>query len=224
MENQMQENINEERKEAQFNPETGKKRTYSIFRFFGEALAFDLINTEIRTMKGKYLDLLGEPAELARWWREVLPYHPELASSFQSLEVPEEAVDQLLLEKTKQLRQQLRQLFSDLIDHNPLPDEELSELNQVLKSSYQQVVSLPEGQVALVYQPYQGQKELILTAVALSATTLLTSAKPQRLRKCKNERCIGMFYDNTKSATRYWCHINCKDRARAAERYHQTKA
>lgn len=210
-----------ENKRIQSDLEPGNKRTYSVFRFFGEALVFDLINTEIRTMKGKYLDLLGEPADLARWWREVRPYHPQIMACFTNVEVADTVVDQLLLEEIKQLRQQLRQLFSDLIENKPLPAEGLNELNQLLKGSHQQLVALPQGQVSLVYEPNPGQ--LILLAVALSATTLLTTSNPQRFRKCKNESCIEMFYDTTKSATRYWCHINCKDRARAAERYRQTK-
>jgi predicted RNA-binding Zn ribbon-like protein len=227
MEALQQENIVQESKETQTGlVETGKKQTYSVFRFFGEALAFNLVNTEIRTMKGKYLDLLGEPADLARWWREVQPYHPEIGSKFVSLEVPDIMVDQQLLENTKHFRQQIRQLFSDLIDQKPLPAEGLAELNGVLKSCYQQLVPLPDGEVGLIYQPSKDneQGQIILIAMALSATALLTQGKQRRARKCKNERCIGMFYDNTKSATRYWCHINCKDRARAAERYQQSKA
>lgn len=219
-----QESVTEGRKDINASLEPAIKRTYSVFRFIGEALAFDLVNTEITTMKGKYLDLLGDPADLERWWREVLPYHPEISSNFEHLELPDFAVDEQLLERIKRLRREIRTLFSDLIDQRPIEAEGLNELNKVLKSSYQQLIPFSNDTVRPVYRVGGDQKEIILLAVALSAIKLLTQSKPGRLRKCKNERCIGMFYDNTKSATRYWCHVNCKDRARAAERYQLTKA
>ncbi len=220
-----QENINNENKEAGASlSQPGKKRTYSVFRFFGEALALDLVNTEITTMKGKYLDLLGDPADFARWWCEVLPYHPEITANFEKVEVDEVVIDQQFLERAKQLRQQIRQLIIKRIESKPLPLEGLVELNRVLESSYPQMTVRPNGEAQLVYKVHKDQREIILVALALSAISLLTLSKPERLRKCKNERCIGLFYDNTKSATRYWCHINCKDRARAAERYQNSKA
>jgi predicted RNA-binding Zn ribbon-like protein len=53
-----------------------------------------------------------------------------------------------------------------------------------------------------------------LLPIALSAARLTMGGARERLHRCANERCVLLFYDTTKSATRRWCSVACKDRDR----------
>lgn len=53
---------------------------------------------------------------------------------------------------------------------------------------------------------------------------LLTEGDLRRLHKCRNERCVLLFYDTTKSGTRQWCSLDCFNRTRSSQRYRQRKA
>jgi predicted RNA-binding Zn ribbon-like protein len=64
-----------------------------------------------------------------------------------------------------------------------------------------------------------GDLEQVLLTIALSAHRLLTESTRERLQQCDNERCMMLFYDNTRSGTQRWCSTACMDRMRSAERY-----
>jgi predicted RNA-binding Zn ribbon-like protein len=63
----------------------------------------------------------------------------------------------------------------------------------------------------------------LLLPIALSALDWLSSGDRPRLHRCANPRCVLLFYDTTRSATRRWCSLGCMDRARSARRYRQAK-
>ena len=62
-----------------------------------------------------------------------------------------------------------------------------------------------------------------LLPIARSAVDLLTGKDLARLHRCANDRCVLLFYDTTKSATRRWCSIACMNRARSSRRYRERK-
>jgi predicted RNA-binding Zn ribbon-like protein len=65
--------------------------------------------------------------------------------------------------------------------------------------------------------------EGVLLPIAQSAFALLSGQDLERLHRCANDRCMLLFYDTTKSATRRWCSTACMNRARSSQRYRDRK-
>jgi len=190
------------------------------FFFVGNVLALDLLNTEV-VMRGKKRDLLSSPEDLAAWWQEAL----SLSTEQDAVEGAANAASwsNELLEAIKTLRTALRNIVLSLIEQRPINPGDLAELNRLLHTGYQSLEVTPEGELEPRYHAVDREKQAVLLSIALSALHLLTQRERTRLRKCKNERCIGVFYDTTRSATRHWCTLECMNRARSVQHYRQAK-
>ena len=84
--------------------------------------------------------------------------------------------------------------------------------------------SLSRGSRRADYGVREDGPDATLLPIALSARDLLAGRDLRRLRRCGNRRCVLLFYDGTKSATRRWCSVRCMDRARSSARYAERKA
>jgi predicted RNA-binding Zn ribbon-like protein len=200
--------------------EPREKIAASKFFFVGNALALDLLNTEV-IMRGKKRDLLSSPEDLAAWWQKALG----LSTEQDAVEGAANAAfwTNELLEAIKTLRTALRSVVISLIEQCPINPGDLAELNRLLHMGYQSLEVTPEGELEPRYHAFDREKQAVLLSIALSALRLLTQGERTRLRKCKNERCIGVFYDTTRSATRHWCTLECMNRARSVQHYRQAK-
>jgi predicted RNA-binding Zn ribbon-like protein len=64
----------------------------------------------------------------------------------------------------------------------------------------------------------------LLAPVVWSAANLLTGLHLARVRHCANERCLWLFFDDSKSGTRRWCSMSaCGNRAKAHRHYVRQK-
>lgn len=191
------------------------------FPFLSGVLALDLINTDI-FLRGKRHDFLSSPEAAAEWWRQASELFPDRAR------VDDEAAitrwNPALLEELKSLRGTLRHLFLALIEQQPLDAEDLAEFNRRLALGYHMVSLNETGEATSRYHTTEPATGAILLPLALSAFEVMTCYDRSRLHKCANERCIGLFYDTTRSATRHWCSPECMNRARSHQHYQQLKA
>lgn len=200
--------------------EPREKTAASQFFFVGNVLALDLLNTEA-VIRGKKRDLLSSPEDLAAWWHEALSLLSEQDAVEGAANVSSWTNE--LLDAIKTLRTALRNVVISVIEQRPINAGDLIELNQLLRIGYQSLEVTPEGELEPRYHASDREKQAVLLSIALSALHLLTQEERTRLRKCKNERCIGVFYDTTRSATRHWCTLECMNRARSVEHYRQAK-
>jgi predicted RNA-binding Zn ribbon-like protein len=184
----------------------------SRFQFVGGLLALDLVNTEV-VMRGKPHDLLATPDDLADWWTDVL----RIRGDVQYAGMP--YFDGGLLEMVKQLRGALRRIFTSIIEDRTPDEADLRLLNRVLESGFLAVRPDAAGHLAAAYETQGGDEGRFLLEIALSAFRLLTEYERERLHKCGNPRCVMLFYDATKSATRRWCSTACMNRMRSSLRY-----
>jgi predicted RNA-binding Zn ribbon-like protein len=191
----------------------------SPFVFVGDALALDLVNTEV-VIRGKPIDLLAAPGAYAAWWRQAAGHYPEAAGH---LPPGHDQANPDLLPNVMALRDALRALFGATADDAPLPSAALTILNQTLGTAHDAVALGTEGEPHALLVPDGPDADGPLAAVARSAFTLLTRADHSRLHRCANGRCVLLFYDTTKSATRRWCSTACMNRARSSERYRVRK-
>jgi predicted RNA-binding Zn ribbon-like protein len=191
----------------------------SPFVFVGEALALDLVNTEV-VVRRKPLDLLAAPDAYAAWWREAGVRYPDVAGH---LPATRAEANPELLPAVMALRAALRALFEAVADGAPVPIDGLAVLNRALGSAHDAVSLDSEGEPRPLLVPREPEADGPLAAAARSAFALLTGADRSRLHRCANGHCVLLFYDTTKSATRRWCSTACMNRARSAERYRAQK-
>ena len=188
------------------------------FVFIGEVLALDLVNTEV-VVRGKGRDLLATPEDVVQWWHAAQRYYPNVAVMEASGGI---RFDATALTALKGLRTALRSIFGSLADGTTAASADIDVLNSVLRMGTHALRLTSRGAIQPTYQA-QPDADPMQFAIALSALRLVRDGERQRLHRCRNERCVLLFYDTTKSATRRWCSLGCMDRARSAKRYRTAK-
>jgi predicted RNA-binding Zn ribbon-like protein len=201
--------------------EQQRMQVNTAFPFLSGVLALDLVNTDI-LLRGKRHDFLTSPEDAASWWRQANLHHPNRDRVQREEETTQ--WDIALLEALKRLRVALRHVFLSLIERRPVDASGLEELNRVLALGSRSLELNQAGELVPVYQTVEPQRGAVLLPIAVSALRLITEAERERLHECANERCIGLFYDTTRSATRHWCSSECMNRARSLQRYRRAKA
>lgn len=179
------------------------------FILIGENLALDFVNTEIM-VRNQPRNLLESPADLRQWKAAAQVYHPELGE----IDFADSVFDQTLI-----LRGAIRRTLAAVIKAEIPPSAEIESLNQILATGHLQIQ--PTG-IRQFSQRYIGSENGLLK-LATATMNLLIQYDLSRLHQCKNERCILMFYDTTKSGTRRWCTPDCQNRARSIEHYHKRR-
>jgi predicted RNA-binding Zn ribbon-like protein len=188
------------------------------FLFLADVLALDLINTAIR-VRGRPRDLLATPADVLHWWEAARRRYPDSAVVQRAHDL---LVDHDLYDAVVGLRAALHTMFSALVEQVTPAPQAIAQVNTILQTGHQAIEWTSAGALQPVYQT-SGYGNALLFPIALSAVTWLATGDRQRLHRCANERCVLLFYDTTKSATRRWCSIGCMDRARSSQRYQQAK-
>lgn len=187
------------------------------FVFAGGVAAIDFVNT-IVVSRGRAIDLLASPDAYVAWWRSARLVYPELAGDL----AVTEANPRLLLVMIE-LRGALRTLFGALADGAPIPVAGLNVLNATLEMTGVAVEIGIAGEPRRVYVPHGAAVDGPMLAVAHSSVELLTDTDLSRLHRCANDRCVLLFFDTSKSATRRWCSTACMNRARSIQRYYTRK-
>lgn len=188
------------------------------FTFDGDLLALDLVNTRV-VVRGKHRDLLQTPEDVATWWNAACHYRPEMDRAYGTQPI----FDMDLLTAVKTFRDSLRRLFIVIIEGGQPDAADMDTLNQVMRMGFSQAAWDTEQRKGAVYWSCEQAQAGILLPVALSALKLLTEFDLSRLHKCQNERCVLLFYDSSKSATRLYCSTACLDRERSSLRYAESK-
>ena len=190
------------------------------FVFVGGSLALDLVNTEV-VIRGKRLDLLNTPEALGCWWQAAHVEYPDPASvdaiARHGVAAPAD------LAATTELRSALRRLLESAADGGVIDGHDLDPVNRVLATGVQALEIVGPGSFRSTFRSRTSGSKAMLLPIASSALELLTGRDITRLHRCANERCILLFYDTTKSATRRWCSVECMNRARSAERHRNQK-
>jgi predicted RNA-binding Zn ribbon-like protein len=185
------------------------------FHFVGDALALDLANTEV-AVRGKRRDLLAPPGTVARWWRAAQAVHPDHAVV--RVGGTGSADEEVLRVALVTLRSSVRASFGALAAGSVPATADIERLNAALATGRQALEIPPGGEPRLVYRATD-PVALVVLPIALSALDLITGGDRGRLRRCANDRCVLLFRDTTKSATRRWCSVGCKDRDRKMKGY-----
>lgn len=188
------------------------------FVFIAEDLALDFVNTEVM-VRNQYQDLLATPADLLAWWQMAQTHYPQP----ETVEIPSELVNEEWLGGAKYLRGALRGIFTAIAAGHVADERDTRVLNHFLRMGYPVLEGHAAGEFTPLFRTDGNECEQTLINLALTAFRLLTERDLSRLHKCKNERCILLFYDTTKSATRRWHSPECQNRARSIENYQRQR-
>jgi predicted RNA-binding Zn ribbon-like protein len=189
------------------------------FVFVGDALAIDFVNTQI-VVRRRLRDLLTSAGAYAAWWRQAAATYPTLSGR---LDARLAEIDAEAFAAAVELRAALRELFGAVADGMPLPSPALARLNRALATVHDEIAVGQGGTPHAVVVPHATPVDGPLAAVARSALDVLTEQDASRIHRCANPHCVLLFRDTTKSATRRWCSLACRNRARSSERYRARK-
>jgi predicted RNA-binding Zn ribbon-like protein len=175
------------------------------FLWVGNHPGVDLCNT-VPVVGGDAVELLARPGDLQSWLTAAgvgaaggrRPSGPTLAW-------------------VRRLRDALR----GVLTAGPDRRRPLAALNSVLAEL--PAVPAVDGAGCLVLRAAGPQAQVCLdvAAVAIDACGL----PPERVRECANPRCVLLFYDVSKSASRRWHDMaTCGNRAKAAAHHARSKA
>jgi predicted RNA-binding Zn ribbon-like protein len=189
------------------------------FLFIGGNLALDFVNTRrSRRITGSkrivQFDQLWNLEQAQAWWGEACAKYQ--LEPCEARDWTDEGYESLVA-----LRAELRALFESIVEGRRA-SAGAPRLNAALsRGSF--VLTLSDSGPRRDYRARDGRPDPLL-AIALAAAELLAEREPSRLRACRSERCVLLFYDSTKSGTRHWCRPDCMNRARARANYRRSKA
>ena len=185
------------------------------FYFVGDALALDLVNTE-DAVRGRRRDLLAAPGAATRWWCAAQIAHPDRVAVQVDDNNPLD--DAALRDALVALRGAVRGIFGALAAGVVPAADDVARLNATLATGREWLEFTPAGESRLAYRSADRAASVLLP-IAVSAVRLATESQRHRLHACANGRCVLLFYDTTKSGTRRWCSLGCKDRDRKMKGY-----
>jgi predicted RNA-binding Zn ribbon-like protein len=137
----------------------------------------------------------------------------------------DEAAQTALLADAIALREAIYRIFGALAHGQELRNRDVSAFCAALAAAppRNHLQRLSKG-FAWQIAPSEATAASLLTPVLWSAGDLLVKGEHARIRQCANEKCLWLFLDESKNATRRWCDMNsCGNRAKAQRHYQRRK-
>jgi predicted RNA-binding Zn ribbon-like protein len=184
------------------------RRGGPVFRWLGEPLAIDLVNTVMVVREGEVVDLLATPADLERW----------LAAEGDRVE-DGAAVD---LADLRALRDAAHELLTARARGDAVPSRAVDLVNAASTAApvAPRLETAEGGELQARLRAAGGDRRArLLGTLARATIELLSSPEAASLRICDAPSC-GMFF----LGARRWCCAACGNRARAARHYERRRA
>ncbi len=178
------------------------------FRFLGERLVVDLLNTVIE-VDGEVRDLLEHGRDVVVWAEAARVIRPGAAG----------AKDRALGREPRELRTFREQLRRGLAVWAATGDPSrrlVALLNrQMARDPEFTELRVRDGRARIDHASRSRPLDRLYGAIARSAAELVAGGTPERLRKCADPSCRLMFYDVSKGGRRRWCSMQtCGVRAK----------
>jgi len=141
-----------------------------------------------------------------------------------SEEKPAEA--QAVLEKAREIRENIYQILSDAAHGHPIKTTDLKGFNKALASmlSHSRLAPYERG-LMLDCGPRLDKLDSVIWPVVKSALNLMTSEAITRVGQCCDEKGCGcLFWDSSRNRSRRWCDMSdCGNRAKVRRFYAKSK-
>jgi len=203
-------------------PRTSNER--SPFVFVGERLWLDFVNCEHGLRR---YDALRDFESMVRWLESAGVLDGERAGGIRRRAQQQPAGASVALVDGRRVRAALRALAERGPMSERVRNEGLVEINRVLgRSAGTRRVDLrPDGTFIRSFVPVGDAFAGLVIPVVESAADALILGELSRVRRCADQRCQRVFFDNTKNGRRRWCDMaTCGNRAKAARHREKLKS
>jgi predicted RNA-binding Zn ribbon-like protein len=186
----------------------------------GGVLCLDFTNTIEPRTEGQPREYLVHYSDLVGWSRHVDILTDEEAESLLNRSATLRAEAEVARERAITLREAIYRLFCAIAQKRSPKMDDLNILNNALPEALTRLKILPtEEGFALRWVREEGALDSMLWPIVWSATKLLTTVEPLRLKQC--DGCGWLFLDESRNRSRRWCDMSvCGNRAKA-RRYYQ---
>src|SRR5689334_20619284 len=196
----------------------------SPFVFVGERLWLDFVNCEQGVRR---FDALRDFESMVRWLEAAAVLDLERASSIRRRAQQQPAAASAAVVDGRRVRAALR----SLAERGPMSErvraEGLTEINRVLGRSAgtRRVELRSDGTFIRSFVPVGDAFAGLVIPIVESAADALILGELSRVRRCADQRCQRVFFDNTKNGRRRWCDMaTCGNRAKAARHREKLKS
>jgi predicted RNA-binding Zn ribbon-like protein len=89
----------------------------------------------------------------------------------------------------------------------PVPSQAAAEMDALVGSVQGRLTFGTEldGTAGLRFEPSRRDWRWVMSEIAASASELMASGEPRRLKSCANPSCTWLFYDESHNISRRWC-------------------
>jgi len=185
-------------------------------------LCLDFANTVDWHASKNPVETLNEYADLIEWSvnRGIISDDAKDVLLRKSEEKPVEA--QAVLEKAREIRENIYQIFSDTAHGHPIKITDLKGFNKALAImlSHSMLAPYEEG-LKWDWDSNSDELDSVIWPVVKSAVDLMTSEAIKRVGQCADEKgCGWLFWDRSRNRSRCWCDMSdCGNRAKARRFY-----
>ena len=199
---------------------TGETRS---FRFVGEHLALDFVNTRTVEREG-VVEALPTFASALAWFRAAEILSATAERSLLRHSDPGERAD--ALRRLLAFRALVRDLLDERHRHGTLAPRHVAAINAVLagSSGRREMIDGADGCELRVRYAFERPIDL-LAPLAEAVADLLANEDATRIKRCGSDCCDMYFLDTSRNRSRTWCDMAvCGNRAKAANYYRRTSA
>jgi predicted RNA-binding Zn ribbon-like protein len=187
-------------------------------------VALDFVNTLDDRHSQQPKELMKSYIDLARFGEDTGLLEPSLADRLmeRSVQFPRQANESL--DRARQLREEIHDVFWAVIRGKPAPASALAKLNANAQAAAGHLVlQQVNGHFEWRFDEYGGL-DVVVWPLALAAVELLASADLQFVRACASKDCEWFFLDTSKNHHRRWCDMKrCGNRAKVRRFYARKK-
>jgi predicted RNA-binding Zn ribbon-like protein len=186
-------------------------------------LSLDFVNT-LAWRGSARQESLQSLSDLLKWLVSVGTIRVPAAAGLQQWLEAHPAVAASLFADAIALRETLHRLLSSIATGSRPPAEDLQHLNRALAEAPPRTI-LDHGEAGFGWHiEAKPAAASLLAAVVWSAADIVVGSHSTRLRECANDRCLWMFFDDSKNGSRRWCSMQaCGNRAKAHRHYLRQK-
>ena len=186
------------------------------FAFVGERLWLDFVNTDGGAHSA---DTIADFDGLVAWLETAVALDAERALTMRRRAMQQPSGATAALVDARRVRTALRSLAESGAVAPQMRLDALTEINRVLGRSAgtRRLEMRLDGTFARSFVPVGDAFAGLMIPIVESAADALILGELARVRRCADQRCARVFFDNTKNAARRWCDMaTCGNRAKAA--------
>jgi predicted RNA-binding Zn ribbon-like protein len=193
---------------------------------FARDLCLHYANTRYWRGSEEPTESLAGPGDLLAWLAEHGGHDRAVVAAAEAWAGAQPEAAARLFAEAIALRETVYRAFAAIAAQRAIDPGDLGALNRALSAAPARRRMVPAAAGCAWEIDYPGPSApALLAAVLWSAGDLIVDGGHGRLRQCANDKCLWLFLDDSKGATRRWCDMkSCGNRLKARRHYLKRKA